>query len=39
MTTLIKLEDVHKIYKLDSTEVPALNGISLSINKGDFVDA
>ncbi|MBS3135315.1 ABC transporter ATP-binding protein [Candidatus Woesearchaeota archaeon] len=37
MTTLIKLEDVHKIYKLDSTEVPALNGISLSINKGDFV--
>ena len=37
MTTLIKLEDVHKIYKMDSTEVPALNGISLSINKGDFV--
>ncbi len=37
MTTLIKLEDVHKIYKLDSVEVPAINGISLNINKGDFV--
>ena len=37
MTTLIKLEDVHKIYRLEGTEVSALNGISLSINKGDFV--
>ena len=37
MTTLIKLENVHKIYELDGGEVPALNGISLSINKGDFV--
>jgi len=37
MTTLIKLEDVHKIYELEGTEIPALNGISLSINKGDFV--
>ena len=37
MNTLIKLEDVHKIYELEGTEVPALNGISLSINKGDFV--
>jgi len=37
MTTLIKLEDVHKIYELEGGEVPALNGISLNINKGDFV--
>jgi putative ABC transport system ATP-binding protein len=37
MATLIKLEDVHKIYELDGGTVPALNGISLSINKGDFV--
>ena len=37
MATLIKLEDVHKIYHLDGIEVPAINGISLSINKGDFV--
>ncbi|MEK6841101.1 MAG: ABC transporter ATP-binding protein [Nanoarchaeota archaeon] len=37
MTTLIKLEDVHKIYQLDEVEIPAINGISLSVNKGDFV--
>ncbi|MEK6932940.1 MAG: ABC transporter ATP-binding protein [Nanoarchaeota archaeon] len=37
MTTLIKLEDVHKIYQLEGVEVPAINGISLKINKGDFV--
>ncbi len=36
MTTLIKLDEVYKIYKLDEVEVPALNGISLNINKGDF---
>jgi len=37
MSTLIKLENVHKIYKLEGIDVPAVNGISLSINKGDFV--
>ena len=37
MTTLIKLEDVHKIYQLDKVEIPAINGISLNVNKGDFV--
>jgi putative ABC transport system ATP-binding protein len=37
MTTLIKLEDVHKIYQLEGVEVPAINGVSVSINKGDFV--
>ncbi|MEK6862736.1 MAG: ABC transporter ATP-binding protein [Nanoarchaeota archaeon] len=37
MTTLIRLEDVHKIYQLDEVEIPAINGISLSVNKGDFV--
>ena len=37
MTTLIRLEDVHKIYKLDEVEIPAINGISITINKGDFV--
>ena len=37
MSTLIKLEDVHKIYKLDEVEVSALNGITLNVNKGDFV--
>ncbi len=37
MSTLIKLENVHKIYRLEGGEVPAINGISLNINKGDFV--
>jgi len=37
MSSLIKLENVHKIYRLEGVEVPAINGISLSINKGDFV--
>ncbi len=37
MNTLIKLDNVHKIYKIEDVEVPAINGISLSINKGDFV--
>lgn len=37
MTTLIKLEDVHKVYDLDGVGVPAINGINVSINKGDFV--
>ncbi|MEK6907270.1 MAG: ABC transporter ATP-binding protein [Nanoarchaeota archaeon] len=37
MTTLIKLEDVHKVYEIGEIEVPAINGIDLSINKGDFV--
>src|SRR3989344_345586 len=37
MSTLIKLENIHKIYHLEGGEVPAINGISLSINQGDFV--
>ena len=37
MSSLIKLENVHKIYHLEGVEVPAINGITLSINKGDFV--
>jgi len=37
MAALIKLEDVHKIYQLDGLQVPAINGISLSINKGGIV--
>ena len=35
--SLITLENVHKIYYLDGVEVPAIKGISLKINKGDFV--
>lgn len=37
MAALIELQNVHKIYALDNVEVPAINGISLTINKGDFV--
>ena len=37
MAPLIKLQEVHKIYRLDGVEVSAINGISLSINQGDFV--
>jgi len=37
MTTLINLSNVEKIYQLDEVEIPAINGISLSVNKGDFV--
>ncbi len=37
MNSLIKLEDVHKIYQVEEVLVPAINGINLEINKGDFV--
>ena len=37
MPSLITLEDVHKIYQVDEVKVPAINGVSLEINKGDFV--
>lgn len=37
MSTLIKLHDVYKIYPLGGIDVPAINGISLEIKKGDFV--
>jgi putative ABC transport system ATP-binding protein len=35
--TLIKLEEVQKIYQLDQTEVAALCGVSLTIEGGEFV--
>ncbi len=37
MPSLIKLENVYKIYHLEGIDVPAINGISLEINKGNFV--
>ncbi len=36
-TSLITLQDVYKVYSLGGIDLPAINGISLSINKGDFV--
>jgi putative ABC transport system ATP-binding protein len=34
---IIELQDVKKIYKMDGVETPALRGVSLKINKGEFV--
>ena len=34
---LIELEDVVKIYKMGKVEIPALRGVSLSIEKGEMV--
>jgi|TARA_B100001971_G_C18250018_1_gene577429 putative ABC transport system ATP-binding protein len=34
---IVSLDDVWKIYVMDQVEVPAVRGISLSVNKGDFL--
>ncbi len=34
---VLELKDVWKVYKMDDVEVPALQGISLDIRKGEFV--
>lgn len=34
---IILMEDVHKIYKTGSTEVNAVDGISLKVSKGEFL--
>ncbi len=33
---VLELKDVWKIYKMDEVEVPAVKGVSLKINEGDF---
>lgn len=37
MEALVQIEDVHKIYKRDQFEVPVLNGISVTVPKGEFL--
>ncbi len=37
METIMELQDVWKIYKMGEVEVPALQGVSVEIKKGDFV--
>ncbi|MFH0789591.1 MAG: ABC transporter ATP-binding protein [Pseudomonadota bacterium] len=37
MVHLIQVQDLYKIYTLGDIEIPALNGVSLTIESGDFV--
>lgn len=37
METIMKLQDVWKIYRMGEVKVPALKGVSVEIKKGDFV--
>jgi putative ABC transport system ATP-binding protein len=37
MSALVEIRDVHKIYKRDSFDVPVLNGVSVSVPRGDFL--
>ncbi|MBN2067971.1 MAG: ABC transporter ATP-binding protein [Candidatus Diapherotrites archaeon] len=36
-SAVLELKDVWKVYKMDAVGVPALRGISLKVNKGEFV--
>jgi putative ABC transport system ATP-binding protein len=37
MSALIELDDLHKVYRTDAGDVPALRGVSLRIEAGEFV--
>ena len=37
MSELIRVEDVHKTYRMGDVEVPALRGINLTIAHSEFV--
>jgi putative ABC transport system ATP-binding protein len=37
MNALVEIRDVYKVYKRDSFDVPVLNGVSVSVPKGDFL--
>jgi putative ABC transport system ATP-binding protein len=37
MTALVEIRDVHKVYRRDSFDVPVLNGVSVSVPRGDFL--
>ena len=37
MNALVDIRNVHKVYKRDSFDVPVLNGVSVSVPKGDYL--
>lgn len=37
MTPLVEIRDVHKVYRRDSFDVPVLNGVSVSVPRGDYL--
>src|SRR5687768_13363654 len=37
MKTILRTEDLTKVYKIGKVEVPALRGVSLDIKEGEFV--
>lgn len=37
MSEVIRVQDLHKIYRMGDVEVPALRGVTVSISQGEFV--
>ena len=37
MSQVIRVEDLHKTYRMGDVEVPALRGVNLTIERGEFV--
>src|SRR5688500_10119183 len=37
MDSLVEIRNVHKVYKRDSFDVPVLNGVSVHVNRGDYL--
>ena len=37
MEALVEIRDVHKVYRRDSFDVPVLNGVSVTVPRGDFL--
>lgn len=37
MSEFIEFRDVRKVYKMGEVEIPALDGVSFQIKKGEFV--
>jgi putative ABC transport system ATP-binding protein len=37
MSSIVECTDLWKVYRLDQVDVPALQGVTLAVNKGDFM--